>query len=229
MHGLLPEIRKEANSPLAKQVVKEKGGPTYWNILSRRHWGLNHTDQGSICQLPPLAQTSFLPRGKTQLQRRSEREAERGLNSTQRRAKGTRDKCPAASDKAESIQGRVCSGLCCSLSANPVLLRSVGSPRGYRHPLTFGRLRWAPVCPERVSDPSPFSEGSTHLPLWCHEASSTALHTPHSHYTHPQHLQPQALTFEQVQGHPGSTSVAPVNQAGMLKWWQGSRVPQPEP
>lgn len=71
----------------------------------------------------PLAQMSFLLHGEMQLQRRSETEAERGLSSAQGRVKRVRDKCPpAASDAAQSTQGGTCSGLCCSLWANPELL-----------------------------------------------------------------------------------------------------------
>lgn len=100
-YSLLPEIRKEANSPLAKETLREKGTPHLSELPAPERQGSGQglgSGSGAISHdgkvSDPWTWISFLPYGDVQLQRRSETEAESGLGSTQRRVKGYRDKCP---------------------------------------------------------------------------------------------------------------------------------------
>ena len=79
-YSLLPEIRREENSPLAMETLREKDHPTCWNFLPQRKEGA----RGYELQ---WTQISFPPYGEMQLQRRSETEAKHGLGSTQKRVK----------------------------------------------------------------------------------------------------------------------------------------------
>lgn len=126
LHHLLPEIRREANSPLARQALRQRRITTLLeHSVFGEIRGLGTMDWNGMRQLPS-AQMPFLPHGEKQLQKKSEREAEHSLSSMQWCRKGWRDKCSPAAfgggfNEAESVQGRLCSGQCCSPSANPVL------------------------------------------------------------------------------------------------------------
>lgn len=134
---------------------------------------------------------------------------------------------PVASDAAESSQRGTCSGLCCSLWANPELLppwvhlglqtlhhvleappRTCVPKQGVRPgacwPLHEGRPTSAILMP--WSRPQPFLPLCTFL--------ITGLLTPEDSDG------PQALPFEQAQGNPGLMPTMLAAGAGTHKGWQ---------